>query len=58
MTVATCTTSESGHDNFISIRAVGFQNSRVVFQSPMDIGGSVFLSNLFLNQISVFKKDK
>ena len=33
----------SGHDNFISIRAVSFQNSSVVFQSPVDIGGIVSL---------------
>ena len=48
----------SGHDKFIGIRVVGFQNSHVVFQSLVDIDGIVFLSSLFLNQISVFKKDK
>ena len=42
--VATCRPSESGRDNFIGIRAVGFLNSFTIFSSsPVDIG------NLFIN---------
>ena len=38
-TVDTCRPSESGRDNFIGIKAVGFLNSFTVFSSSLvDIG--------------------